>query len=161
MLECVDSYTKLSIASQKRYVFIAKRLPEWLGMLVIFKYTTWIVTCSILIASAISWCFFGRMTTEKKSHSRFAQCFLNSWAVTICISVHNRPERSALRIFFIALALYSINLTTIYTSKLIDVFVNPPYEDQIDTIEEIVDSQLPIGEFEIAVIVFPSVERRY
>lgn len=57
--------------------------------------------------------------------------------------------RSPLRIFFIALALYSVNLTTIYTSKLINVFTDPPFEDQIDTIVEIVESHLPIGKIAI------------
>lgn len=128
-----------------RYVYVAKKMPEWLGMLVIFQYTTWIITCLILIISAISWYIFGHLTLEERQHSRFAICLLNSWAVTICIAVPNRPERSPLRLFFIALALYSINLTTIYTSKLINVFTNPPYEDQIDTISEIVESHLPIG----------------
>lgn len=130
-----------------RYVYVAKKMPEWLGMLVIFQYTTWIITCLILIVSAISWYIFGHLTLEERQHSRFAICLLNSWAVTICIAVNNRPERTPLRFFFIALALYSINLTTIYTSKLISVFTNPPYEDQIDTIDEIVESHLPIGKF--------------
>lgn len=126
---------------------MAQKMPEWLGMLVIFQYLTWIVTCSIFVVSAISWYIFGRITSERRQHSQFALCLLNSWAVIICISVNNRPERSPLRIFFLALALYSINLTTIYTSKLISVFTNPPYEDQIDTIDEIIESQLPIGKF--------------
>lgn len=144
---------------------MAKKMPEWLGMLVIFQYTTWLVTCSILIVSTISWYVFGRITSEDRPHSQFAICLLNSWAVTICIAVNNRPERSPLRIFFIAFALYSINLTTIYTSKLIDVFTNPPYEDQIDTIVEIVESHLPIGKFlviliTITYIVFPSVKNK-
>lgn len=46
---------------------------------------------------------------------------------------------------FIALALYGLNVTTIYTSKLITVFTQPAYEDQIDTILEIIESGLPIG----------------
>lgn len=128
-----------------RYVYVAQKMPEWLGMLVIFRYITWIVTCSVFVVSALAWYFIGRRTSERRPHTQFALCVLNSWAVTICISVPNRPERSALRIFFIALALYSINLTTIYTSKLISVFTNPPYEDQIDTIDEIIESKLPIG----------------
>lgn len=123
-------------------------MPEWLGMLSIFQMTTWIVTCFILIVSTISWYIFGRITSEEKHHSQFAICLLNSLAVTICVAVNNRPALSPLRIFFIALTLYSINLTTTYTSKLIDVFTNPPYEDQIDTIAEIVESKLAIGKLD-------------
>lgn len=138
-------YVKYRIFQKIRYVFVAQKMPTWLGMLVIFEYITWIVTVTIFVVSVISWYFLGRISSESAPHTQFALCLLNSWAVTICIAVNNRPQRSPLRIFFLALALYSINLTTIYTSKLISVFTNPPYEDQIDTIEEIVESHLPIG----------------
>lgn len=128
-----------------RYVFVAQRQPEWMGMLTIFEYTTWIAFYFVLIVSAISWFCFGCATPEKMAHKDFGLCFLNSWCVSLGISTNNRPVWNPLRIFFVLLALYSINVTTIYTSKLIGVFTNPPYQEQIDTIEEIIDSKLPIG----------------
>lgn len=83
--------------------------------------------------------------SEKPQHKQFPLCTLNSWAVFLCISANNRPNWSALRIFFVILALFTMNVTTIYTSKLITVFTHPAYENQIDTIDEIIESGLPIG----------------
>lgn len=117
-----------------------------MAMLVIFNYTTWIVLCLTLILSAATWYFFGCVTREKRSHKQTILCSLNSFAVFLGVSANNRPELGSLRIFFVAIALCGINVTTIYTSKLIRVFTHPTLEDQIDTIQEVVDSHLPIGE---------------
>lgn len=129
-----------------RYVYIAQRQPEWLAMLTIFKYTTWILIVVLLILSTVAWYLLGRITQEKKAHKNVALVTMNSFSLFLGVTANNRPSLSPLRIFFLTLALYGINLTTIYTSKLINVFTNPPYDDQIDTISEIVDSHLPIGE---------------
>lgn len=125
---------------------MAQRQPQWLAMLTIFKYTTWILFCVIFILSAGAWYFFGRITAEKFAQKNVVLVILNSFCVFLGVAANNRPELSPLRIFFIILALYGLNVTTIYTSKLINVFTNPAYEEQIDTVEEIITSHLPIGE---------------
>lgn len=125
-------------------------MPQWMAMLMIFEYTTWILFCLIFLLSAAAWYFYGRVTRENPTHKNVALCALNSWAVFLGVAANNRPYLSPLRIFFIALSLYGMNVTTIYTSKLIRVFTHPALEDQIDTIEEVIDSHLPIGEFDIS-----------
>lgn len=82
---------------------------------------------------------------ENVQHKKVAMCMLNSWAVFLGISANNRPNWTPLRVFFITLALYGLNVTTIYTSKLITVFTSPAYENQIDTFDELIESGLPIG----------------
>lgn len=130
-----------------RYVFVAQRQPEWMGMITIFETTTWAAFCFVLIISAISWCYLGRATPEKMAHKHFGLCFLNSFCVFLGVASNNQPFWHPVRIVFISLTLYAINVTTIYTSKLIQVFTDPPYQEQIDTIEEIIESKLAIGEF--------------
>lgn len=46
------------------------------------------------------------------------------------------------------LALYGLNVTTIYTSNLITMFTEPKHEAQLDTIDEIIKAGLPIGNCE-------------
>lgn len=128
-----------------RFVYVAQRQPEWLAMLTIFQPTTWIVFCLIMVLSAVTWYFLGRAMPETLNHKNLALCTLNSWAVFLGVSTTKHPRWNPLRIFFLTLALYGINVTTVYTSKLIKVFTRPPFDDQIDTIEEIVESHLPIG----------------
>lgn len=105
------------------------------------------VFVGLFLLASITWYLLGIAMPERKPHKRVALCVLNSWAVFLGISANNRPEWSPLRVFFIILALYGLNVTTIYTSKLITVFTSPAYEEQIDTIDEIVESGLPIGKF--------------
>lgn len=126
-------------------MFVAPLQPPWLGLITIFEYTTWIASCLILLISSLAWYSFGHATPEKIPHKRFVLCSLNSLSVSLGISSHNRPAYYPLRIFFLTLAIYAVNITTIYTSKLINVFTHPAYEEQIDTIQEIIESKLPIG----------------
>lgn len=114
-------------------------------MLTIFEYSTWLLVCVLFVLCAITWYILGRATSEQIAHRKLDLCFFNTFGMMMSVTVNNRPYLSPLRIFFVTIALYDINLATIYTSKLINVFTNPPYDDQIDTIEEIVDSRLPIG----------------
>lgn len=63
------------------------------------------------------------------------------------VSTNNRPNYLTLRIFFAFLTLFALNVSTIYTSQLINVFTRDIRGYQIDTIEEILDQELPIGKF--------------
>lgn len=128
-----------------RFVFVSQRQPQWLAMLCIFEVETWALSIAILIISGISWYLFGRATPEKLAHKDGLLCVLNSWCVFIGVSTNNRPNFAPLRIFFITLTLYALNLTTIYTSKLIRVFTQPALDRQIDTVEELIDSNIPLG----------------
>lgn len=128
-----------------RFVYVSPPKPEWLAMLDIFEWETWILFCVILIISGVSWDFFGKFTAESSAHKDAVLCWLNSWCVFLGVSANNRPEWHPLRMFFMGLTLYGLNVTTIYTSKLINVFTHPSSLDQIDTLEEIIESNLPIG----------------
>lgn len=99
----------------------------------------------MLIISTIAWYILGHATHEARPMQQLGLCALNVWAVVLGHSIYARPQLIPLRIFFLALALYGLNVSTIYASKLIVVFTLPSYESQIDTIEEILESQIPIG----------------
>lgn len=129
-----------------RYVYVATFRPEWLAMLMIFKEFTWIGICVTLLVSGIAWYFLGRLTREKLPHGVPQLCALNSFSLLITHATNNRPLLTPLRILFVALALFGMNITTIYSSKLIRVFTHPVLEDQIDTVEEIITSRMPVGE---------------
>lgn len=99
--------------------------------------------------SSTTWLIFGRLLPERKPHKQFLLCLLNSWCISLCVSANNRPEFTTLRIFFLMYTLYALNATTVYTSKLITKFAHPSYEEQIDTIEEIIESGLPFGKINV------------
>lgn len=98
-----------------------------------------------LFIAGVSWFVFGTAMAETSSHKKLVLCVMNSLAVFLGISSNNRPNYTPLRIFFILLALYGLNVTTIYTSKLITVFTRPAHDQQISTIAEILNAGIPIG----------------
>lgn len=116
-----------------------------MGLLSIFEPNTWLLFCVTFFVIGITWFVLGSCLPENHEHKSLSLCLLNGWSVFLGISANNRPRLTPLRIFFVMIALYGLNVTTIYTSKLITVFTSPFYQEQIDTIEEIIDSGLPFG----------------
>lgn len=141
-----------------RYIYLAPfRLP-WKGLIEIFESETWLLLISTLFIAGVSWFIFGKAMAEADSHKRLALCVMNSLAVILGISSNNRPNYTPLRIFFILLALYGLNVTTIYTSKLITVFTEPAHDQQISTIAEILNAGIPIGRTISIQFVFLSID---
>ncbi|XP_055700520.1 uncharacterized protein LOC129800270 [Phlebotomus papatasi] len=133
-----DSYTW--------YAPLAEYRAPWKSLLVIFLYSTWLLLIFSLIWAGSMWYVLGRFShRENHHHKLYILCLLNAWQVLIGISTNNRPNHMPLRLLFISIALYGLNIATIYTSKLITVFTNPIFDDQIDTREKILISGLPFG----------------
>lgn len=128
------------------YIKLAGLEPPWKGLATIFAFETWLLSFAILIISWITWFTIGRISQdEDSSHRSVSLTALNTFGVTLCVAVFERPNYHPLRIFFMALTLFSLNLVCIYTSKLIDVFKNPAFEHQIATIEEVMKLGISFG----------------
>lgn len=127
------------------YVQKAALAPRWKGLVTIFKIKAWTACGVVLIVSWVAWFILGIISSEPPQHRQIVLTFMNVLAVTLGVSANNRPIYSPLRVFFSLLALYALTITAIYTSKLIVVFTHPKYDHQIDSIEELLDAELPIG----------------
>jgi hypothetical protein len=127
------------------YVQKAKLEPRWKGLITIFKIKAWTAFGVVLVVSWIFWYILGIISGEPRQHRQFFLVFLNVFAVSLGVSANNRPIYSPLRVFFSILALYALTITAIYTSKLITVFTHPKFDYQIDSLEELLKTGLPIG----------------
>lgn len=132
-----DSYTW--------FVPLAPKRAAWKGLAFIFKLYTWMFIGFVLLLSAFVWNFVSVVSGDRPRFRQYSMCLLNDWSTLLCISVPLQPLKTPLRILFMGIALYSLNLTTVYTSNLIAVFTQPAYDDQLDSIEEILASGLPFG----------------
>ncbi|CRK89246.1 CLUMA_CG003005, isoform A [Clunio marinus] len=133
---------------QDYYTFYVKKAsfaPRWKSLIIIFKFRTWVAFSIVVLVSWISWYLLGRMSSESKAHKQIVLTYLNVLALSLGVSTNNRPNSNPLRLLFIILSLYALTLNAIYTSKLITVFTSPPYDYQIETIEELLESEIPIG----------------
>jgi hypothetical protein len=127
------------------YVQKAPFEPRWKGLVTIFKIKAWTAFGVVLIVSWIFWYFMGSISKESQQHRQLSLTFMNVLAVSLGSSANNRPLYSPLRMFFSFLALYALTITAIYTSKLIIVFTHPKLSHQIDSIEEILENEIPLG----------------
>ncbi|CAD7011378.1 unnamed protein product [Ceratitis capitata] len=132
-----DSYTW--------FIKLADPRPAWIALLHIFKEETWICFIVLLLLTWIFWYFFVNMLPEPKDHKDFSLAGINAMAVSICVTVEERPECFASRIFFLAATFYGMNVVAIYTSKLISVFTDPGYLHQIHDLEEVIAADIAFG----------------
>lgn len=134
-----DSYTW--------FVKLADPRPAWMALYAIFKNLTWLSFILMLLITWITWFILVYFLPEPSDTREFSLIGINSMAVSICVSVNERPMCGATRIFFVFLAIYGLNVTSTYTSKLISVFTNPGYLHQIDNLKEVKDAGIPYGKF--------------
>uniref|UniRef100_A0A182SUD3 Fibronectin type-III domain-containing protein n=1 Tax=Anopheles maculatus TaxID=74869 RepID=A0A182SUD3_9DIPT len=143
-----DEFGSTTLYLQDYYTWFvpaAGQDARWKLLLYIFEVSTWELFACVLFVSALVWRSVAHFLPECDAHRELSMCFLNTWCVFLCISTNNRPACNALRLFFMGLTLYALNVTTIYTSILITVLTNPPRAYQVDTIEEVLASGIPIG----------------
>ncbi|XP_036231699.2 glutamate receptor ionotropic, delta-2 [Bactrocera oleae] len=132
-----DSYTW--------FVKLAEPRPAWIALYQIFEDETWWCFLALLLITWLFWYFFVNMLPEPTDHKDFSLAGINAMAVSICVTVEERPECYASRIFFLALTFYGVNVVAIYTSQLISVFTDPGYLHQIDSLNEVIEAAIPFG----------------
>ncbi|XP_055857300.1 uncharacterized protein LOC129920117 isoform X2 [Episyrphus balteatus] len=132
-----DSHTWFIAAAEPR--------PPWKALFFIYQPNMWLCIGIVLLITWFFWLTFGCTLPEKEAHKSNTLTAINSWGVTLGIPVYEHPECHTSRIFFIGLCLYGMNVTSVYTSKLIAVFANPGHEHQISTIEEVIHEGIPYG----------------
>lgn len=116
-----------------------------MALYAIFKNLTWLSCIGMLLLTWLTWFSLVHFLPEPLYTREFSLIGINNMAVTICVSANERPLCGASRIFFIFLALYGLNLTSTYTSKLIAVFANPGFLHQIDKFQEVKEAGIPYG----------------
>lgn len=142
------SFAATDFYLQDFYTFFvpkAPHMPRWKGLIMIFKPQLWYAALTVFIIAWIFWFSIAMLSNEATQHRQFMIVFLHVLAVTFGVSINNRPIFNPLRIFFAILALYSLILSSLYTSKLITVFTHPKLDYQFDSIEELLETDLLIG----------------
>jgi hypothetical protein len=63
----------------------------------------------------------------------------NIWSVTVGVSVNGKPRSSRLKLLFVVF-LYCFAISTDFQAFLTSVLVDPGYENQLTSLDEILDS---------------------
>lgn len=142
---CSESYLADS------YTWVAPKAfpsPPWVALFVIFHRVVWYCAVAGFLLCVCTWKIFGILSKDSAYHRTFRHCFMNTWISMFGFCGYARPVQQSLRVFYVLFNLYCILFLTGYQTKLIDVLKNPTLEKQIDSIEEIIKSDLKFGGFE-------------
>lgn len=136
-----DYYTE----SMVWIVPIAEPVPKWRVLFVIFNIYVWIIyITSIFLFGIIFWLVSYRNSNEYTNYRQFSNAFLTSFRISITNSTKS-PKYDLTRTFFNAFAIFSIIISAVYTSSLIVYLKSPIASYQIQTTQDILQSNLGIG----------------
>jgi hypothetical protein len=127
---------------------LPKPVPHWKGFVILFTPLMWLLVLIVyLIASIIFWSLANvhRSVNEHVSYKNPVVCFFHTFSVVLGEAVFVRPQTWFLRSFFVVWVYYCLLINTAYQSSLISVLTQPRFEPTVDTVEELVHSQMPYG----------------
>jgi hypothetical protein len=126
----------------------ASKVPLWISLFRCFSIALWVTLVATYLLSAILWHSFGKFTSwdQLQKHKHWSTTLsdaLNIFLPTVFTktsSYHTDSER----IFVASCMVFSIVITTAFQGSLFNKLKNPVHWKEIDTLEELDRSGLPI-----------------
>ena len=111
----------------------------------IFSPSVWVAIVVVLFLITIaSWCL-AKQSNDVRSYTTISSALYNTWAVTVGESVTERPRSLRLKLLFVAFVWYCSAITTVFQTFLTSFLVDPGYENQLHSLDEILDSGIEFG----------------
>ncbi|PSN33850.1 Ionotropic receptor 736 [Blattella germanica] len=129
------------------FVPCAKPNPTSGNVLAVFSSSVWLTSMAVLFLSAMVFWYFQKNCADSETFGTYSACLLNAWAVFLSASVNCLPLRNKMRTFFLLFVFHCFALNTIFQSFFTSYFIDPGYEKQIESIEELNEMQIPILRF--------------
>lgn len=125
----------------KFVIHTAKFAQKWKSLTTIFEMDTWIMLVSAYIFITLTMHFIV-LHTRKMSYTNKAitMTAMNLWGPIFMAPVNFAIRRFKLRIFFIMWVFSNFFLNASYQTSLTSVLVNPSFEHQISTLNELVNA---------------------
>lgn len=129
--------------------------PRWLSIFNIFTADSWLtVMLTYITVAFFTWALTYWHSSESTAYRSPSSCFLNMLAVLISVSVKSKPRLHSVQILFLIWCGFSLNLTAVYQTYLINYLVKPAYDTQIKTIEEVFKARIPFGYLHVSRLYF-------
>jgi hypothetical protein len=127
----------------------AKEIAKWKSLFLVFRLTTWLAFVAVCVAVVLLLWQMARSNntdpSEMPTYSNFSQCSSNVWAVVLGVSVPEMPRTSRLRVLFLLWLFYSLHTNIVYLTFLTTFLIYPGFEHQIQSVEELVESDVEYG----------------
>jgi len=127
-----------------------KAIPGTQKIMTTFSLSVWLTMgLALLLTTAVFWCFgnvpYRSVYNGTHTYQSLSHCFHNAWAVFMGVSVPQQPTTSTLRVFFFLYVCFCFAISTVFQAFFVSYLVEPKYEKKIETLEELLDSDLVFG----------------
>jgi len=145
--EATITYMNLNI---KMLVPCPKAIPRTENILKTFSLSVWLTTgLVLLLITAVFWCAgnasYRSVFNDAHTYQSLSQCFHTAWGIFVGVSVPQRPTTSILRVFFCLYVCFCFVISTLFQTFFVSYLVEPKYEKQLQTLDELLDSDLVYG----------------
>lgn len=111
----------------------------WFNILLVFILTVLIFWRSANVPHS------SMVVTESQSYKEIHRCLYIVWALSLGISVPNKPRTLKLRAFISLFLCYCFVVGTLFQATFVSFLVNPGYHTAISNFDELVETGLPYG----------------
>ncbi|PSN45907.1 Ionotropic receptor 746 [Blattella germanica] len=117
------------------YVPCARPNPKTGRVMDVFTDSVWMVVFLVLFQAAFLFRLFGCSEMESEVYKSFSDCLMNTWAIFLASST-SHPSTNEFRCFFLVFVCYCFAMTTIFQSFFTTFIIEPGFEKQIESIED-------------------------
>jgi hypothetical protein len=120
----------------------------------IFSPSVWVAIVVVLLLVTVVSCCLAKQSNDTRSYTTMSSALYNIWSVTIGVSVTGMPRGLRLRFLFFVFVLYCTAISTVFQTFFTSFLVDPGYENQLTSLDEILDSRIEFGYDEPSKIFF-------
>jgi hypothetical protein len=103
----------------------------------------------LLLTTAVFWCAgnvpYRYVCNETHTYQSLSHSFHSAWAVFMAVSVPQQPTTSTLRVLFFLYVWFCFAISTVFQAFFVSYLVDPMYENKIETLDELLESDVVYG----------------
>jgi hypothetical protein len=127
------------------YVPCARPLSRFQRISKIFSLSLWVaVFVAIILVAVTIWCLASR-SVESHTYTNISSDLYNAWAVAMGVCVTRMPRTYRVRLVLFAWICYCFSVSIIFQTFFTSYLVDPGFDVQIRTLEELLKSGLKFG----------------
>ena len=127
----------------------AKEVAKWKSLFLVFELTTWLAFVAVCVAVILLLWRMARTSradpSETSTYANISKCSSSVWAALLGVSVPEMPRKTRLRLLFLLWLFYCLHIDIVYLTFLTTFLIQPGFEHQIQTVEELVESDVEYG----------------
>ena len=140
-----------------------KTIPGTEKVLTTFSLSVWLtIGLVLLLTTAVFWCagngLYRSVSNKTHTYRSLSNCFQNAWAIFLGLSVPQQPTSSSFRVFFFLYVCFCFGISTVFQAFFVSYLVEPMYEKKLETLEDLLNSDVVYGCHPLLSVVQETVE---